>query len=39
MMIDPTFLALAKQKPNVNFVKCDVDVGTDVARNYGVTAM
>ncbi|KAL5534460.1 hypothetical protein ACEPAG_922 [Sanghuangporus baumii] len=38
-VIAPTFLALAKEKPNVNFVKCDVDVGTDVAQKYGIRAM
>ncbi|KAL5518751.1 TRX3 [Sanghuangporus vaninii] len=38
-MVAPTFITLAKEKPNVNFVKCDVDVGTDVARKYGIRAM
>ncbi|KAH0838054.1 thioredoxin-like protein [Lanmaoa asiatica] len=37
--IAPTFEALAKQYPNVNFVKCDVDAARDVASAYRVSAM
>jgi len=37
--IAPTFEALAKQYPNVNFVKCDVDAAKDVASAYKVSAM
>ncbi|KAF8560072.1 thioredoxin-domain-containing protein [Imleria badia] len=37
--IAPTFEALAKQYPNVNFVKCDVDAARDVASTYKVSAM
>nr|VWO94039.1 Thioredoxin 1 (Trx-1) [Ganoderma boninense] len=38
-MIAPTYEALAKQYPNVNFLKCDVDQAKDVAQRYRVTAM
>ncbi|KAM5536067.1 hypothetical protein V8D89_010325 [Ganoderma adspersum] len=38
-MIAPTYEALAKQYPNVNFLKCDVDQAKDVAGRYRVTAM
>ncbi|CDO73080.1 hypothetical protein BN946_scf185007.g134 [Trametes cinnabarina] len=38
-MIAPTYEALAKQYPNVNFLKCDVDQAKDVATKYRVTAM
>ncbi|KAI9570291.1 thioredoxin-like protein [Boletus coccyginus] len=37
--IAPAFEALAKQYPNVNFVKCDVDAAKDVASTYRVSAM
>ncbi|KAN0100348.1 Thioredoxin-like fold, partial [Tylopilus felleus] len=37
--IAPTFEALAKQYPDVNFVKCDVDAARDVASTYKVSAM
>ncbi|KAI6135560.1 thioredoxin-domain-containing protein [Pisolithus sp. B1] len=37
--IAPTFEALAKEYPNVNFLKCDVDAAKDVASAYGVRAM
>ncbi|KAF9566995.1 thioredoxin-domain-containing protein, partial [Agrocybe pediades] len=37
--IAPTFEALAKQYPNVNFLKCDVDAASEVAQKYTVTAM
>ncbi|KAI6047905.1 thioredoxin-domain-containing protein [Pisolithus marmoratus] len=37
--IAPTFEALAKQYPNVNFLKCDVDATRDVASAYSVAAM
>jgi len=37
--IAPTFEALAKQYPSVNFVKCDVDAARDVASTYKVSAM
>ncbi|KAG9314093.1 thioredoxin-like protein [Chiua virens] len=37
--IAPTFEALAKQYPKVNFVKCDVDAARDVASAYKVSAM
>ncbi|KAI6044264.1 thioredoxin-like protein [Pisolithus marmoratus] len=37
--IAPTFEALAKQYPNANFLKCDVDATKDVASAYGVAAM
>ncbi|KAL4062978.1 thioredoxin-like protein [Scleroderma yunnanense] len=37
--IAPTFEALAKQYPNVNFLKCDVDAAKDVAGTYRVAAM
>ncbi|KAF8140560.1 thioredoxin-like protein [Boletus edulis] len=37
--IAPAFEALAKQYPNVNFVKCDVDAAKDVASTYKVSAM
>ncbi|KAH9486479.1 Peptide-N(4)-(N-acetyl-beta-glucosaminyl)asparagine amidase [Psilocybe cubensis] len=37
--IAPTFEALAKQYPSVNFLKCDVDAVSDVAQKYKVTAM
>jgi len=33
------FEAFSKQYSNVNFLKCDVDVGKDVASKYKVTAM
>ncbi|KAI9068685.1 thioredoxin-like protein [Trametes sanguinea] len=38
-MIAPTYEALAKQYPSVNFLKCDVDQAKDVAARYRVTAM
>ncbi|KAI0639965.1 thioredoxin-like protein, partial [Trametes polyzona] len=38
-MIAPTYEALAKQYPNVNFLKCDVDQAKDVAGRYRITAM
>jgi thiol-disulfide isomerase/thioredoxin len=38
-MIAPVFEALAKQYPNVNFLKCDVDATRDVASLYRVSAM
>ncbi|KAI0756260.1 thioredoxin-like protein [Daedaleopsis nitida] len=38
-MIAPTFEALSKQYPKVNFIKCDVDQAKDVAAQYRVTAM
>ncbi|KAI0699373.1 thioredoxin-like protein [Cerioporus squamosus] len=38
-MIAPTFESLSKQYPKVNFIKCDVDQGKDVAGRYRVTAM
>ena len=38
-MIAPTFEALAKQYPNVNFLKVDVDQASDVSGRYRVTAM
>lgn len=38
-MIAPTFEALAKQFPDVNFLKCDVDTAKDVAAAYRVAAM
>ena len=38
-MIAPTYEALAKQYPDVNFLKCDVDQAKDVAGRYRVTAM
>jgi len=37
--IAPTFEALAKQYPGVNFLKCDVDAARDVAALYKVSAM
>ncbi|KAI1793179.1 thioredoxin-like protein [Ganoderma leucocontextum] len=37
--IAPTYEALAKQYPDVNFLKCDVDQAKDVAGRYRVTAM
>ncbi|KAI0321355.1 thioredoxin-like protein, partial [Amylostereum chailletii] len=37
--IAPTFEALSRQYPNVNFIKCDVDAAQDVAGKYSVTAM
>ncbi|KAG6337067.1 hypothetical protein ID866_2020 [Astraeus odoratus] len=37
--IAPTFEALAKQYPNVSFLKCDVDAARDVASAYKVSAM
>ncbi|KIJ66249.1 hypothetical protein HYDPIDRAFT_109243 [Hydnomerulius pinastri MD-312] len=37
--IAPTFEALAKQYPGVNFLKCDVDAARDVAAQYKVSAM
>ncbi|EIN13911.1 thioredoxin-domain-containing protein [Punctularia strigosozonata HHB-11173 SS5] len=38
-MIAPVFEALAKQYPNVNFLKCDVDAARDVASLYRISAM
>lgn len=38
-MIAPTFEALAKQYPNANFLKCDVDAAKDIAGRYRITAM
>ncbi|KAI0828953.1 thioredoxin-like protein [Trametes gibbosa] len=38
-MIAPTYEALAKQYPNANFLKCDVDQAKDVAGRYRITAM
>ncbi|KAI8995279.1 thioredoxin-like protein [Trametes punicea] len=38
-MIAPTYVALAKQYPSVNFLKCDVDEVPDVAGRYRITAM
>ncbi|EIW63963.1 thioredoxin-like protein [Trametes versicolor FP-101664 SS1] len=38
-MIAPTFEALAKQYPNANFLKCDVDQAKDIAGRYRITAM
>ncbi|KAI0673687.1 thioredoxin-like protein [Trametes maxima] len=38
-MIAPTFEALAKQYPNANFLKVDVDQAKDVAGRYRITAM
>ncbi|RDX51878.1 thioredoxin-like protein [Lentinus brumalis] len=38
-MIAPTFESLSKQYPKVNFIKCDVDQGKDIAGRYRVTAM
>ncbi|KAI0363535.1 thioredoxin-like protein [Pilatotrama ljubarskyi] len=38
-MIAPTYEALAKQYPHVNFLKCDVDQAKDVAGRYRITAM
>jgi len=37
--IAPTFEALSKQHPTVNFLKCDVDAVPDVAQTYAVAAM
>ena len=37
--IAPTFEALAKQHPTVNFVKCDVDAAKEVSSAYRVSAM
>ncbi|KAF8078925.1 thioredoxin-domain-containing protein [Lyophyllum atratum] len=37
--IAPTFEALSKQYKGVNFLKCDVDIGKDVASRYAVSAM
>ncbi|KAG5647751.1 hypothetical protein DXG03_008474 [Asterophora parasitica] len=37
--IAPVFEALSKQYKGVNFLKCDVDVGKDVASRYSVSAM
>jgi thioredoxin len=38
-VIAPVFEKLAKQHPNVNFLKCDVDEVQEIARTYRVTAM
>ncbi|KAI0800718.1 thioredoxin-like protein [Fomes fomentarius] len=38
-MIAPTFEALSKQYPKVNFIKCDVDQAKDVAGRYRISAM
>jgi len=37
--IAPTFEAFSKEYSTVNFLKCDVDAATDVARLYSVSAM
>jgi len=37
--IAPVFESLAKQYPNVNFLKCDVDAARDVASRYSISAM
>jgi len=37
--IAPAFEALSKQYSSVNFLKCDVDAATEVARLYAVSAM
>ncbi|GJE87699.1 thioredoxin family protein [Phanerochaete sordida] len=37
--IAPTFEALSKEYPSVNFLKCDVDAARDVAGQYKVSAM
>ncbi|KDR85488.1 hypothetical protein GALMADRAFT_234390 [Galerina marginata CBS 339.88] len=37
--IAPTFEALSKQYPTVNFLKCDVDAVPDVAQKYTVAVM
>ncbi|KIY48235.1 thioredoxin-domain-containing protein [Fistulina hepatica ATCC 64428] len=37
--IAPVYESLAKQYPNVNFLKCDVDAAKDVAAMYNVSAM
>lgn len=37
--IAPAYESLSKQYPNVNFLKCDVDVATDVASRYSISAM
>ncbi|GLB35864.1 putative thioredoxin-domain-containing protein [Lyophyllum shimeji] len=37
--IAPTYEALSKQYKGVNFLKCDVDVGKDVASRYAISAM
>ncbi|KAF8167596.1 thioredoxin-like protein [Crassisporium funariophilum] len=37
--IAPTYEALSKQYKNVNFMKCDVDAASDVAKLYSVAAM
>ncbi|KAJ3511393.1 hypothetical protein NLJ89_g4130 [Agrocybe chaxingu] len=37
--IAPVYESLAKQYPNVNFLKCDVDAASEVAKQYSVSAM
>jgi len=37
--IAPAFEALSKKYSSVNFLKCDVDAATEVAKQYSVTAM
>lgn len=37
--IAPKYDALAKEYPNVNFTKCDVDAVPSIAREYSVSAM
>jgi len=37
--IAPTFEAFSKEYSTVNFLKCDVDAATDVARLYSVSIM
>ncbi|CAA7265884.1 unnamed protein product [Cyclocybe aegerita] len=38
-MHSPVYESLAKQYPNVNFLKCDVDAASEVAKQYSVSAM
>ena len=37
--IAPTFEALSKRYTNANFLKCDVDAASEVAKAYSVSAM
>jgi len=38
-MIEPTYVDLARQYPNVNFLKCDVDEAKPIANLYSISAM